>query len=72
MQSSGEASVHQSNKIGVYSLTGILNDRPKYTSLKENGVEEHLFYYMNWNKGLMEGGWTVGRSVGDFGGLAHR
>ena len=69
MQSSGEASVHQSNKIGVSSLTGILNDRPKYTSLKENGVEEHLFYLRSRNKGL----WMVGPSAGEFnGGLAHR
>ena len=69
LQSSGEASVHQSNRLGVFALDGILNDRPKYTSIKEEGQDEHLFYLRSRNKGL----WMVGPSAGEFnGGLAHR
>jgi len=69
LQSTGEASTHQKNRLGEYQLTGILNDRPKYTSLDSVGGEEHLFYLRSKSKGL----WMVGPSAGQFnGGLAHR
>ena len=69
LHSAGEASVYQSDRLGVFAQTGILNDRPKYTSIKEEGEEEHLFYLRSRNKGL----WMVGPSAGEFnGGLAHR
>jgi len=69
LQSTGEASNHQKNRLGEYQLTGILNDRPKYTSLESVGGEEHLFYLRSKSKGL----WMVGPTAGQFnGGLAHR
>lgn len=71
LQSTGEASNHQKNRLGLYALTGVLNDRPKYTSVKEEeGAQlEHLFYLRSRNKGL----WMVGPEAGQFnGGLAHR
>ena len=37
IQSTGEASNHQKNRLDTYQLTGILNDRPKYTSINSLG-----------------------------------
>jgi len=66
IQSSGEAINHQSNRIGEYSLHGVLADRPIYRNVER---EEYLFYLMSRNKGL----WMVGPKAGQFnGGLAHR
>jgi len=64
--SSGEAIKHQSNRVGDYSLSGVLSDRPIY---KHEEREEFLFYLTSRNKGL----WMVGPKAAQFnGGLAHR
>ncbi len=67
IQSSGEASVIQNSRMGVYTNTGIFNDRPKY--INNDWPEQHLYYLRSRNKGL----WMVGPTLGTFdGGLAHR
>ena len=66
IESSGDAINHQSNRVGVYTLNGVLADRPIY---KHTDREEFLFYLMSRNKGL----WMVGPKAAQFnGGLAHR
>ena len=66
IETTGEASIHQGNRIGEYRLTGVLAERPIY---KNTEREEFLFYLQSKNKGL----WMVGPTAGQFnGGLAHR
>lgn len=66
IESTGEASEHQSNRLGQYRLGGLFSDRPIY---KHEERDEFLFYLTSRNRGL----WMVGPSVGQFnGGLANR
>ena len=66
ISSEGDAMEHQSNRVGEYTLSGVVADRPMY---KHEDREEYLFYLMSRNKGL----WMVGPKVNQFnGGLAHR
>eukprot|EP00092_Neocalanus_flemingeri_P035239 GFUD01038343.1.p1 GENE.GFUD01038343.1~~GFUD01038343.1.p1 ORF type:complete len:1287 (+),score=506.35 GFUD01038343.1:270-4130(+) len=66
IETTGEASNHQGNRIGEYQLTGVLADRPIYKNVDK---EEYLFYLQSKKKGL----WMVGPTAGQFnGGLAHR
>jgi len=66
IESTAEASEHQSNRLGQYRLGGLFSDRPIY---KHEEREEFLFYLTSRNRGL----WMVGPSVGQFnGGLANR
>ena len=66
IESNGEAIDHQSNRVGDYSLQGVLSDRPVYKNIDR---DEFLFYLQSRNKGL----WMVGPKVAQFnGGLAHR
>ena len=66
VESTGQATVHQSNRLGNYSLIGRYNDRGIY---KNEQREEFLFYLTSRNRGL----WMVGPEVGQFnGGLANR
>jgi hypothetical protein len=66
IESTAEASEHQSNRLGQYRLVGLFSDRPIY---KYEEREEFLFYLTSRNRGL----WMVGPRVGQFnGGLANR
>jgi len=66
IETTGEASTHQGNRIGEYRLTGVLADRPIYKNVER---DEFLFYLQSNKKGL----WMVGPTAGQFnGGLAHR
>lgn len=62
----GEASEHQSNRLGSYRFNGLYSDRPVYENEER---KEFLFYLTSRNRGL----WMVGPEVGEFnGGLANR
>jgi len=66
ISSDGESINHQSNRVGEYTLSGVVADKPMYKNIDR---EEYLFYLMSKNKGL----WMVGPKVNQFnGGLAHR
>ena len=66
IKSSGEARLHQDNRLGEFLLRGVYNERPMYQH-RERG--EYLFYLVSRNKGL----WMIGPEVGQFnGGLANR
>lgn len=66
IESSGEARDHQSNRLGLFMMSGVYSDRPVY---RLSTKEEYLFYLQSRGAGL----WMVGPEVGQFnGGLANK
>merc|ERR1712013_882631 len=66
LESSGLSGEHQSNRLGLFQVSGVFSDRPVY---KLGLKDEFLFYLKSKGAGL----WMVGPQVGQFnGGLANK